>query len=124
MDLATYVGSVGLRVAGLLVGFSIWGGLIIIALSALDTGISLPEQLENIWPFVIVGLVVLAGVYLFLRRAAAGPGWGMFLIGVAIPFVALFATRAAASGEFGWFWVVVAVATLFPIPNRRTVETA
>jgi hypothetical protein len=68
--------------------------------------------------------VVTVIVFLALRRAAPGPGWGTFLIGLVIPEVAFFINRLAAT-EIGMvFWIATAALILIPLPSRKAAVAA
>lgn len=118
-----YLRSVGFRFAGVIAGGALWLSLIVWALSAWGGPSGLPETIEVTWPFWVVAFVVTVAVFLIRRRLGPGPGWGMFLIGAAAPFVALSVNARFADGAI-WFWAVLALVVLLPLPTLRRRQTA
>ncbi|HEX5672089.1 MAG TPA: hypothetical protein VFY46_05140 [Acidimicrobiia bacterium] len=118
--MSNYPRSVLLRLAGALVSIALWLGLILLALANMDIGgLTVPEGLRAGWPFWVGAAVLILIVFLTLRRAAPGPGWGTFLIGLVIPEVAFFINRLAAT-EIGMvFWIATAALILVPLPSRK-----
>jgi hypothetical protein len=114
-----YVRSVVLRAAGALVSIALWLGLIVVALSNLDTG--LPSQEGGAWPFFAAALVITVIVVLGLRRGDGGPGWGSFILGLLIPEVAFFINRLVTTEVSAVFWIVAALLILVPLPARKAV---
>lgn len=113
----TYIRSVLFRLAGAIAGAALWLGLIVLALANFDTPVGLPEDLRATWPFWLVGLVVVVGVYLVRRRVGPGPGWGAFAIGFVAPLVGLFANANLGNGGGTWFWIPILVMVLVPLPS-------
>jgi hypothetical protein len=123
--MSNYPRSVLLRLAGALVSIAFWLGLILLALANMDIGgLTVPEGLKAGWPFWAGVVVVVAIVFLALRRAAPGPGWGTFLIGLVIPEVAFFINRLAATEIGIVFWIATAALILIPLPSRKAAVTA
>lgn len=120
-----YLRSVLLRLAGAVASIAFWLGLILLALANMDMGgLTVPEGLRAGWPFWVGVVVVIVIVFLALRRAAPGPGWGTFLIGLVIPEVAFFINRLAAT-EIGMvFWIATAALILIPLPSRKAAVSA
>jgi hypothetical protein len=119
--MSNYPRSVLLRLAGALVSIAFWLGLIVLALANMDIGgLTVPEGLRAGWPFWAGAAVVIMVVFLALRRAAPGPGWGTFLIGLVIPEVAFFINRLAATEIGIVFWLATAALILVPFPSRTT----
>lgn len=120
-----YPRSVLLRLAGALVSIAFWLGLILLALASMDIGgLTVPEGLRAGWPFWVGVVVFIVIVFLALRRAAPGPGWGTFLIGLVIPEVAFFINRLATT-EIGMvFWIATAGLILVPLPRRKAAVAA
>lgn len=118
--MSNYPRSVLLRLAGALVSIAFWLGLILLALASMDIGgLTVPEGLRAGWPFWVGVVVFIVIVFLALRRAAPGPGWGTFLIGLVIPEVAFFINRLATT-EIGMvFWIATAGLILVPLPRRK-----
>lgn len=123
--MSNYPRSVLLRLAGALVSIAFWLGLILLALASMDIGgLTVPEGLRAGWPFWVGVVVVIVIVFLALRRAAPGPGWGTFLIGLVIPEVAFFINRLATT-EIGMvFWIATAGLILVPLPRRKAAVAA
>lgn len=115
-----YPRSVLFKFLGVVAGLALFFGLIVLALTNFDTPAGLPEEFRATWPFWLVSLAVVVGVFVSLRRLGPGPGWGAFVIGVGAAFLALMIN--ARTGNPMWFWVVLAAAVLVPLPNRRPVE--
>lgn len=113
----TYIRSVLFRLAGAIAGAALWLGMIVLALANFDTPVGLPEDLRATWPFWLVGLVVVVGVYLVRRRVGPGPGWGAFAIGFVAPLVGLFANANLGNGGGTWFWIPILVMVLVPLPS-------
>jgi hypothetical protein len=123
--MSNYPRSVLLRLAGALVSIAFWLGLIVLALANMDMGgLTVPEGLRAGWPFWVGVVVVIVIVFLALRRAAPGPGWGTFLIGLVIPEVAFFINRLAATEVGMVFWIATAVLILIPLPIRKAAVAA
>jgi hypothetical protein len=123
--MSNYPRSVLLRLAGALVSIAFWLGLILVALANMDIGgLTLLEGFEAGWAFWVAVVVIIVVVFLALRRAAPGPGWGTFLIGLVIPEVAFFINRLAAD-EIGMvFWIATAALILIPLPSRKVAVAA
>jgi hypothetical protein len=117
-----YVRSVVLRAAGALVSVALWLGLIVVAISNLDTG--LPAQEGGGWPFFAAALVLTVIVALALRRGSGGPGWGSFVLGLLIPEVAFFINRLVSTEVSAVFWIAAAVLILVPLPTRKAVAAS
>jgi hypothetical protein len=115
--MSSYLRSVLVRLAGAVAGAAIWFGLIVLALSNFDSPVGFPEEFEATWPFWLTALVVTGLVFWGLRRAGPGPGWGVFAIGVVVPFVGLIVNARVGTGG-GWgFWIPIAFFVLVPIPR-------
>lgn len=117
-----YPRSVLFRFLGALAGAALWLGFIVLALTNFDSPAGLPEELQATWPFWLVAIVVTIGVFFLRRRMGPGPGWGMFAMGVFIPFVGLLVN--ARSGNGMWFWLIVAGLVLIPLPGRKRTAQA
>lgn len=118
--MSNYPRSVLLRLAGALVSIAFWLGLILLALASMDIGgLTVPEGLRAGWPFWVGVVVFIVIVFLALRRAAPGPGWGTFLIGLVIPEVAFFINRLATTEIGTVFWIATAGLILVPLPRRK-----
>lgn len=113
--MADYPRSVLFRFAGVIAGAAVWLGLIVLALTNLDTPAGFPDQVSATWPFWAVAAVVLVIVFFVRRRLGPGPGWGAFIIGFIAPFFALLANAQMSNGI--WFWVILAVFILVPLPS-------
>lgn len=116
--------SVLLRFAGAIVSIALWLGLIVLALSGMDSGVNVPEGLQAGWPLWLGAAVVTLVVVVALRRAALGPGWGSFVIGLLIPEVAFAINRITATEVGTVFWIATAVLILVPLPGRKTAVAA
>lgn len=119
-----YMRSVLLRFAGAVVSIALWLGLIVLVLTGMDSGVSVPEGLRAGWPLWLGAAVVTLVVVVALRRAAPGPGWGSFVIGLVIPEVAFAINRIAAIEVGPVFWIATAVLILVPLPGRKTAVAA
>lgn len=119
-----YARSVLFRLAGAIAGGAFWFGLIILALANFDTPAGFPEELRVTWPFWLVTLIVLVGVFVVRRRMGPGPGWWAFFIGAFAPFVGLILNARINSGGFLWFWLSIAVIVLIPLPASRRYAPA
>jgi hypothetical protein len=115
--------SVLLRFAGAVVSIALWLGLIVLVLTGMDSGVSVPEGLRAGWPLWL-GAAVVTLVVVVARRAAPGPGWGSFVIGLVIPEVAFAINRIAAIEVGPVFWIATAVLILVPLPGRKTAVAA
>jgi hypothetical protein len=108
--------------AGAVVAIAFWLGLIVIALNNLDTGLPDTEGMPG-WLFWLIGLGIVAGVALYLRRSG-GPGWGAFLAGVLFPEVAYLVNRLVTTEISVLFWILVAALVVIPLPGSSTGRIA
>jgi hypothetical protein len=120
----TYLRSVLFRLAGAIAGAAVWIGLIVLALANFDTPVGVPEELRATWPFWLVALSVVGGVYLVRRRLGPGPGWGAFAIGFLAPLLGLLANANLGGGGGLWFWIPIAVLVLIPLPTPARSATS
>lgn len=114
--MSRYLRSVAFRVAGGVAGVAIWFGLIVLALTNFDTPAGFPEDLRATWPFWLVAAVVVGATYLVRRRLGAGPGWGMFALGMVAPFLGLLINARFGDGGGLLFWLPILIILLVPIP--------
>jgi len=122
--MGNYPRSILLRLAGALVSIAVWFGLIVLALSGMDSGVTVPDGLQDGWPMWGAAAVITVIVFLVLRRATLGPGWGSFLIGLLIPEAAFFINRMADTEVGRVFWIVTAALILIPLPSRKAARAA
>jgi hypothetical protein len=113
-----YARSVLLRAIGAVTALLFWLGMVVLAISGFDSLVPDRERIDETLPFWGAALVILALVWIGLRFAGPGSGWGMVFIGILAPVFGFAVYRfLPGPGLIAIFWILVVAVVLAPIPG-------
>jgi hypothetical protein len=123
--MTTYARSVLLRAIGAVTALLFWLGTVVLAISGFDSLVPDQERIDETLPFWGAALVILVLVWIGLRFAGPGPGWGMLFIGILAPVVGFAVYRFLPGPDLiAMFWIVALAVVFAPIPGLGTEGAA